>query len=134
MTKTAGRLAAIAAAFAVPLVAAPFAAAPALAQADIANGQKLYQQRCAICHSLKASETRPTGQHLEGLFGRKAAAVAEFGYSTGMKASGIVWDEKALNDYLAAPTRVVPGTTMPMGIPQAADREDVVAYLKSLAQ
>lgn len=114
------------------LLAVPLAAGPALAQADIASGQKLYQQRCAICHTLKATEKKPTGPHLEGLFGRKAAAVADFNYSAGMKGSGIVWDEKSLNDYLAAPTKLVPGTTMPVGIPQAADREDVVAYLKSL--
>jgi cytochrome c len=119
---------------ALALFAAPFAAAPAHAQADLASGQKLYQQRCAICHSLKAAEKKPTGPHLEGLFGRKAAAVEDFTYSAGMKGSGIVWDEKTLTDYLAAPTKLVPGTTMPVGIPQAADREDVVAYLKSLTK
>jgi len=114
------------------ILAAPLAAQPALAQADIASGQKLYQQRCAICHTLKSTEKKPTGPHLEGLFGRKAASVADFNYSAGMKGSGIVWDEKSLGDYLAAPTKLVPGTTMPVGIPHAADREDVVAYLKSL--
>ena len=117
---------------AAAFLAAPFAASPAHAQADLASGQKLFQQRCAVCHTLKSAEKKPTGPHLEALFGRKAAAVADFNYSTGMKGSGIVWDEKTLGDYLAAPAKLVPGTTMPVGIPQAADREDVVAYLKSL--
>ncbi|MBL8703902.1 MAG: c-type cytochrome [Rhodospirillales bacterium] len=107
-------------------------AAPALAQADAAQGQKLFQQRCTICHSLSAAQKKPTGPHLEKLFGRKAAAVEDFNYSAGMKASNIVWDEKSVTDYLAGPAKLVPGTTMPVGVPQAADREDIVAYLKSL--
>lgn len=116
------------------ILAAPLAASPALAQADLASGQKLFQQRCAVCHTLKAAEKKPTGPHLENLIGRKAAAVEDFGYSTGMKGSGIVWNDKTLSDYLAGPAKLVPGTTMPIGVPQAADREDIVAYLKSLAK
>jgi cytochrome c len=116
------------------LLAAPLAASPALAQADLASGQKLFQQRCAVCHSLKAAEKKPTGPHLESLVGRKAGTLDDFGYSTGMKGSAIVWDEKTLFDYLAAPAKLVAGTTMPIGVPQAADREDIVAYLKSLAK
>ena len=115
------------------LLAAPFPASPALAQADLASGQKLFQQRCGVCHSLKAAEKKPTGPHLENLIGRKAGA-DDFGYSTGMKGAGIVWDEKTLSDFLAAPPKLVAGTTMPIGVPQAADREDIVAYLKSLAK
>lgn len=106
--------------------------APALAQADVAQGQKLFAQRCTVCHSLSAAQKKPTGPHLEKLFGRKAASVEEFNYSAGMKGSNIVWDEKSVTDYLAGPAKLVPGTTMPVGVPQAADREDIVAYLKSL--
>lgn len=114
------------------LVGATIHAAPALAQADVAQGQKLFTQRCAICHSLTAAQKKPTGPHLEKLIGRKSASVEEFNYSTGMKGANIVWDEKTLSDYLAGPAKMVPGTTMPVGVPQAADREDIVAYLKSL--
>ena len=107
-------------------------ATPAFAQADPAQGQKLFQQRCAVCHSLTAAQKKPTGPHLEKLFGRKAGSVEDFTYSAGMKSASIVWDEKTLTDFLAAPAKLVPGTTMPVGAPQAADREDIVAYLKSL--
>lgn len=106
--------------------------APARAQADVAQGQKLFQQRCAICHSLSAAQKKPTGPHLEKLFGRKAASIEDFNYSAGMKGATIVWDEQTIAQYLAGPAKMVPGTTMPVGVPQAADREDIVAYLKSL--
>ncbi len=106
--------------------------APALAQADVAQGQKLFQQRCTICHTLSAAQKKPTGPHLEKLFGRKSASVEDFNYSAGMKGANIVWDEQTITQYLAGPAKMVPGTTMPVGVPQAADREDIVAYLKSL--
>lgn len=112
---------------------APLAASPARAQADLASGQKLFQQRCAVCHSLKAAEKKPTGPDLENIVGRKAGA-GDYDYSSGMKAAGFAWDEKRLDAYLAAPTKLVAGTTMPIGVPQAADREDIVAYLKSIAK
>ena len=38
------------------LAGATLQAAPALAQADIAQGQKLFTQRCTICHSLSAAQ------------------------------------------------------------------------------
>lgn len=120
------------------LTAAIFAAAAsqggaAFAQADLASGQKLFQQRCAICHSVKASEKKPTGPDLENIVGRKSAS-ADFSYSAGMKGANIVWSEKTLDGYLAAPDKVVAGTTMPVGVPQAADREDIIAYLKSISK
>jgi hypothetical protein len=38
--------------------------------------------------------------------------VPGFDYSPAMKRSKIVWDEKTLDRFLAAPLKVVPGTTM----------------------
>lgn len=103
----------------------------ARAQADLAAGEKLFQQRCAVCHSLTAAQRKPTGPHLEKLFGRKSAGDPDYGYSTAMQAVGLVWSDKSLDDYLANPSRIVPGTSMPLAVPQAADREDIIAYLKA---
>jgi cytochrome c len=71
------------------------------------------------------------GPHLQGLFGRKAGTIegAHF-YSDALKESGIVWDEATLDSYLAAPTKAVPGTTMMIGVPDAQQRADLIAYLK----
>jgi len=98
----------------------------ALAAGDPANGEKVYE-RCAACHSLT---TDRTGPHHCGLIGRKAGSVPGFEYSPAMKGSKIVWDEKTLDRFLANPFKAVTGTSMGYaGIPDAAERRDLIAYL-----
>jgi cytochrome c len=47
-----------------------------------------------------------------------------------MKQSGIVWNAKTLERFLANPTKAVPGTTMTYaGVPGAKDRANLIAYL-----
>ncbi len=118
---------------AIPALVAVLALVPtARAEGDPASGAKLFQRRCAVCHSLAAAATKPTGPHLEKLIGRKAGTIGGFAFTPALKASGIEWTEKTLEEYLAAPTRMVPGTSKPAGVPQAIDRADIIAYLKSL--
>lgn len=71
------------------------------------------------------------GPNLHGLFGRKAGSVQGFAYSEAMKASGIVWDAKTLDRYLAAPTATVPGTRMVAKVGNPARRAALIAYLKA---
>lgn len=66
-----------------------------------------------------------------GLFGRLAGSVPGFDYSSAMKNSGITWDEKTLERFLAEPLEVVPGTSMTYdGVRDAQDRLDLIAYVK----
>jgi len=95
---------------------------------DAARGQQLYA-RCAACHALTFDRVGP--RHC-GLLGRRAGSVPDFGYSPAMKRSGIVWDEATLDQFLTKPLRMVPGSSMTYaGVPLAADRADLIAYLKS---
>ncbi len=55
-------------------------------------------------------------------------------YSVAMKASRLVWDEAMLDRFLAAPRDVVPKTTMTTSVPNPEDRQNIIAYLKSLTQ
>lgn len=55
-------------------------------------------------------------------------------YSKALKSSGLVWDEATLDRFLAAPGEVVPKTTMTMAVSKPEDRQNIVAYLKSLSQ
>ncbi len=71
------------------------------------------------------------GPNLHGLFGRKAGAVKGFAYSPALKASGLVWNAKTLDQYLAAPTATVPGTRMVMKVGDPARRAALIAYLKA---
>lgn len=96
---------------------------------DAVRGEQLYP-RCAACHALTFDRVGP--RHC-GLLGRRAASVAGFDYSAAMRKSGIVWNEKTLNLFLTSPLAMVPGSSMTYaGVPDAKDRDDLIAYLKAV--
>ena len=103
-----------------------FATAQASADGDAGRGKTLFT-RCSSCHSVTEQNK------VAGVFGRTAGTVAGASYSKAMTASGMTWDEQALDAFLAEPTRVLPGTTMSARLPNPQDRADVIAYLKTLA-
>jgi len=107
------------------------------AAGDPARGKVFFQQSCALCHStvLGPGSTPISGQgpSLAGVVGRRAASVPNFNYSKAMADSGITWSPAKLAAFLAAPTTVVPGTTMPAAVPYAANRLDLIAYLETVA-
>ena len=100
---------------------------------DPGRGRVFFQQSCALCHAttLGPGNTPISGQgpSLVGIVGRRAASLPGFSYSKPMAASGITWDPATLEAFLAAPTAIVPGTTMPAAVPDPANRQDLVAYL-----
>lgn len=118
------------------LMAMPLLAAPARAQAPAADpaarGRVLFLQ-CRACHGLAAGEPHKVGPTLHGIMGAKAATRPGFAnYSAALKASGLTWTDAELDRFLTAPGRAVPGTTMAFaGLSRPADREAVIAYLRS---
>ena len=102
--------------------------APAHASGDAVRGQALYQSRCAACHSIDVSMAGPAHR---GVFGRKAGAVGDFQYSAALKASRIVWNTRNLDLWLADPQKLIPGQAMNVRTADAAERADLIAYLKS---
>ena len=101
------------------------AAAPA---ADPGAGKEIYT-RCLACHALGYDRTGP--RHC-GLFGRRAGSVKGFAYSDAMKRSGITWNEKTLDRFLANPLKTVPGTAMGYaGVTDKRERADLIAYLRN---
>src|SRR5208282_3375899 len=72
------------------------------------------------------------GPGLGGVVGRRAAAGHGFGYSPALQSSGLTWDRATLDRFLADPSRVVPGTTMPIPVPDARERAELIAYLARL--
>jgi cytochrome c2 len=111
-------------------------AAPAFAadKADIKNGETIFAQRCGICHAVSSAPGGPiVGPNMVGLVGRKAASVADFTmYSPALKKYGVTWNAKTLDAFLVNPMTVVPGTTMPMMLPDPKERGDVIGYLSTL--
>ncbi len=105
---------------------------PALhAAGDPARGKLLFQQSCALCHTT-GSEALPAavpGPLLGGVVGRMAATVAKYSYSPAMQLSKLTWDPATLDRFLTNPTALVPGTLMPIMVPEATDRSDLIAFL-----
>jgi cytochrome c len=96
--------------------------------ADPKRGEEIYS-RCLACHALAYDRTGP--RHC-GLFGRRAGSVPGFAYSRAMKRSGIVWNAKTLERFIADPLKTVPGTAMGYaGVKDARERADLIAYLDS---
>jgi cytochrome c len=100
------------------------------AAGDAAAGEHVFA-RCTVCHSPKAGENK-VGPSLAGVFGRKSGSAPAYNYSPALKSAGITWDEQALDKYLANPSADVHGTKMMISIPNADDRQNVIAYLKTL--
>jgi cytochrome c len=100
--------------------------------ADLDNGQAKFAI-CKTCHNVAKGAGDMTGPNLYGVFGRKAGTSPGFNYSDGMKTLGITWDADSLNKWIANPHAMVASTKMTyIGLPDAKDRIDVVAYLKTV--
>jgi cytochrome c2 len=108
--------------------------APAHAQqGDAARGEQKFVE-CAACHSIEKGVNN-VGPTLAGIFSRKAGALADFRYSAAMRKSGITWTPQTLDEYIADPQKRIPANRMPYaGLPDAAARADLIAYLEKVTK
>jgi cytochrome c len=110
----------------------------ALAEGDAAKGKAAFA-KCGICHQVGPGAKTLVGPELNGIVGRKAASVADYAsmYSAGMKklgADGWVWTEENIDKWIADPKALIPDSPMALafpGVPDAAERADIIAYLKT---
>ena len=122
--------------FAAGLAALILSAASAGAEAigDPERGEELFGM-CSGCHEVGKGAENGIGPHLNGIFGRKAASVAEgFRYSDGLRragADGLVWHLDKLDAYLENPKALVSATRMSFdGREDPQERADILAYLR----
>lgn len=101
----------------------------AYAEGDATKGKTLFS-RCTACHA--TGNQNKVGPGLAGIVGRPAASAPGFRYSKAMTGSGLTWSEEQLDTYLAGPAKAVPGTTMAIAVPNPQDRNDIIAFLKTL--
>jgi len=114
----------------------------ALAAGDAAKGKADFTTAlCATCHQIGPGAKNLVGPELNGIVGRKAASVADYAslYSAGMKKlgdSGFVWTDENIDKWIADPKAMIPDSPMALafpGIPDAGERADIIAYLKTNA-
>ena len=122
----------------LPLLGLVFAIDSASAEADgdaaqvggdAAHGQEIYESRCVACHSVDANRVGPRHR---GVFGRPAGSLADYNYSTALKAAQFTWNGETLDRWLTNPQALVPGQKMNFKVVNPRDRADVIAYLKTL--
>jgi cytochrome c len=121
----------IVAACAAILSARTYAQAPT---GDAERGAQLFGA-CAACHTTTPNRNM-TGPSLSGIWQRKAGTLASFDrYSPALKNSGVVWDERTLDPWLASPARFIPGNHMTFeGVGDPRQRADLIAYLKAASE
>lgn len=96
---------------------------------SVDHGRALYESRCSACHSVDANRTGPLHA---GVLGRRAGSVQGFDYSAALAASRLVWSRETLLAWLRDPEALIPGQAMGINVPDATDRQDLVAYLMTL--
>lgn len=93
-------------------------------------GDQLYHERCSACHSVDPNGAPgPIAPNLRGVVGRSAATTSFAAYSPALRKSRIVWSKDVLDTFLSNPAKLVPGTRMPVSVPDPADRAVLIAYL-----
>lgn len=122
MSKTIAFLAAAAA-----LIAAAGAEAAGCSPEE---GRRLYESKCALCHPNSASGEHNIGPNLHGIVGRPIAAAKKFGYSPALAGIKGKWTAERIQDWLADPDRLYPGTAMAFaGLKSAEDRAAITCFL-----
>jgi len=112
--------------------AAPAAAAEPAAATPAAGARPAAFAQCMSCHAVEPGK-HGVGPSLAGVYGTKAGEIAGYAFSAPLKASGLTWDDATLDQWLAGPSKLVPGTKMVYaGQPDAAKRKELIEYIKSL--
>jgi cytochrome c2 len=110
-------------------------AAPKQSAAQLAaeKGKKIAATQCAACHHFAKGGGTLVGPDLYGVFGSKIASVPGYSFSSALKKHTGDWTAAKLNDWLKSPSTFAPGTYMTFpGLSSQSERDDVIAYLKSL--
>ncbi len=117
---------------------------------DAAKGEIVFKT-CMACHRIGPNAKNLIGPVLNDLMGRQAGTYPGFRYSALNKhagENGLVWNEDTVFEYLPDPNAflkkfltekgkadlAVGATLMPIKLPDAQQRKDVIAYIKKFSK
>ena len=99
-------------------------------EATANRGQALFGA-CAACHAVADGATHRLGPDLARIVGSPIGDREGFRYSPALANRSGRWTDESLDRFLADPQAFAPGNTMVFtGMPNAADRAELIAYLK----
>lgn len=111
---------------------------------DVANGESIFNKKCASCHMVGPDARNSAGPVLNDILDAPVAAVEGFRYSKSLVAlgqSGTVWSEEELDKWLIDQKKYVRAALddkkakakMNVKIKKDNERSDLVAYLGTLS-
>lgn len=108
---------------------------PVLLAAAKPDEGKAVAKKCASCHTFDPGAPNRVGPNLADMVGADIAAKPGYAYSEALQGKQGNWDYASLDAFLAKPAGFAPGTKMTFaGIPSAADRAALIAYLRSVTK
>ena len=139
--------AALAVAFAAPIVTA---STPAAAAGDPEKGKRVFR-RCSTCHMVGPNARKKIGPILNNVFGRTAGTAEDYKYSTINKnagEAGLVWTPELVAAYLPDPNKFLTDflkqagqadkakgrTKMSFRLSKEGEIQDVIAYLQTFSE
>jgi len=100
-------------------------------EAQFSRGQR-EATACWSCHDVTGSALK-VGPPLGEMMGRRAGAVPGFPYSEALQGTDLVWTEKTLDAFLAAPQRLLPGNRMlSPALREPQRRADLIFFLRQV--
>lgn len=103
-----------------------------MVSASADRGARVFR-RCQACHTDTSGAANKVGPNLWGIMGAGRGAVAGFGYSAAFQAAGGTWSFENMDEYLASPSKAIPGNKMSFaGLRKEKERADVMAYMNSM--
>jgi len=112
-----------------------FFSSSAVAEGDPNRGKKVFN-KCKACHAL-ADGKHKNGPSLHGVVGKQAGSASGFKRYRGLKGADWVWTEDNLDQFLENPRKFIKAkankrSLMVLRLKKKRDRDDIIAYLKSL--
>src|SRR5262245_59542041 len=88
-------------------------------QGNVPAGKTVFENQCASCHPTEAGK-QGFGPSLAAVMGRQSGTLPGYNYTPAMVNTHLIWDARTLDEFLASSTLKVPGTSMPVSLPNAA--------------
>ena len=99
---------------------------------DMSVGERQFQRKCSVCHTLEKDGKNRAGPTLFGVFGRRAGSLPGYPYSDSLRNADITWNEETIGKLFGdGPDILTPGSKMPIQrLKNIEDLDALIAFLQ----